>query len=87
MLSAEGETYRRQRRVISPAFSPQNLRELVPLVFRKGLELRVRWEGLVFDTPRKDQTVVDVSHWFSRATFDVIGAFGRSYGSSVFSLI
>lgn len=80
MLAAEGHVHRRQRRVATPAFSIQNLRELVPLVFRKGNELRDKWFQLL-DTPptREEGTEIDVCHWISRATFDVIGLAGEIF--------
>lgn len=66
LLSAEGPTHRRQRRVIMPAFSAHNMRALVPLVFSKGQELKDKW--LEATGP-----VLDVCHWMNRATFDVVG--------------
>lgn len=80
MLAAEGHIHRRQRRVATPAFSIQNLRALVPLVFRKGNELRDKWSEL-FDRPlaREGGIEIDVCHWISRATFDVIGLAGEIF--------
>lgn len=59
MLAAEGATHKRQRRVASPAFSLQNLRALVPLVFRKGAQLRDRWADLIRedDAAREEKEV------------------------------
>ncbi|KAF9531581.1 cytochrome-450 hydroxylase [Crepidotus variabilis] len=75
MLAAEGLVHKRQRRVCTPAFSIQNLRALVPLVFEKGQQLKQRWSHLA-----QDQSVtLDVCHWISRATFDVIGVAGFEY--------
>ncbi len=82
MLASEGNVHKRQRRVATPAFSIQNMRALVPLVFNKGEELKDRWMGLfqehAIKDPQKDQMGlrVDVCHWLSRATFDVIGLAG-----------
>jgi hypothetical protein len=81
MLAAEGSVHRRQRRVANPAFSYQNMRALVPLVFNKGEELKDKWMGLIqeqaVDSPAKPKgTRLDVSHWLGRATFDVIGIAG-----------
>jgi hypothetical protein len=50
ILAAEGQMHKRHRRVASPAFSVNNMRELVPLVFRKGAELRDRIDGLVLES-------------------------------------
>ncbi|KAK2467761.1 hypothetical protein APHAL10511_000056 [Amanita phalloides] len=80
MLAAEGQTHKRQRRVATPAFSVQNLQALIPLVFQKGLELREKWVDLIerYSNPRSE-TRIDVCHWISRATFDVVGVAGFDY--------
>jgi hypothetical protein len=83
MLAAEGLVHKRQRRVATPAFSVQNMRAFVPLVFNRGEELKDRWMGLIqeqaIDDSQKNPTGIrlDVCHWVSRATFDVIGLAGR----------
>ncbi|KAH7926700.1 cytochrome P450 [Leucogyrophana mollusca] len=84
MLAAEGHVHKRQRRVATPAFSIQNMRALVPLVFSKGNELKEKWieildsaGGSSVDSAR--ETEIDVCHWISRATFDVIGLAGFGY--------
>jgi cytochrome P450 len=84
MLAAEGSVHRRQRRVATPAFSNQNLRALVPLVFNKGEELKDRWMGLIqeqaVDSSEKPKGIrLDICHWVSRATFDVIGIAGATH--------
>jgi cytochrome P450 len=80
MLSAEGSIHKRQRRVATPAFSVQNMRALVPLVFRKGEELKDRWMSMIVEHTSQDgdeSIRLDVAHWISRATFDVIGLAGQ----------
>jgi hypothetical protein len=80
--AAEGNAHKRQRRVAAPAFSIQNMRTFVPLIFNKGEELKDRWLGLVQEQAVKDAQKnptglqLDVCHWVSRATFDVIGLAG-----------
>jgi hypothetical protein len=82
MLAAEGHVHKRQRRVATPAFSIQNMRAFVPLIFNKGEELKDRWMGLIQEHAIKDSQKnstglrLDVCHWVSRATFDVIGLAG-----------
>ena len=85
MLAAEGIVHKRQRRVATPAFSNQNLRELVPIVFRKGNALKNKW--LEMRTVESALLTVDVCHWISRATFDVIGLAGRLICRSTFSFL
>lgn len=82
MLAAEGEVHKRQRRVATAAFSVQNMRSLVPIVFKKGMELRDTW----FDILRQSDTPsckIDICHWISRATFDVIGLAGLCLLTSI----
>lgn len=72
--------HKRQRRVATPAFSIQNMRALVPLVFKKGDELKDRWMEMLANDVTTGQTreiTLDVCHWVSRATFDVIGLAGQ----------
>ena len=86
MLAAEGQVHKRQRRVGTPAFSIHNMRALVPVAFQKGRELRDRWMALVADAQTTgggdgaSGAKLDVCHWVSRATFDVIGLAG-GYGT------
>ena len=85
MLAAEGQVHKRMRRVGNPAFSAQNMRALVPVVFRKAEELKEKWNDMVDNqTPVPERLgegssiKMDVCHWVSRATFDVIGLAGKS---------
>ncbi|KAF8894149.1 cytochrome P450 [Infundibulicybe gibba] len=85
MLAAEGQVHKRQRRVATPAFSIQNMRALVPLVFDKGSELKSKWMNIISQNQEEHQSPphvpvrLDVCHWISRATFDVIGLAGFDY--------
>ncbi|KIY67232.1 cytochrome P450 [Cylindrobasidium torrendii FP15055 ss-10] len=78
MLSAEGEAYHRQRRVILPAFSNHNLRGAVPVVLKKGMQLSDKWGALIADAG-PSTTTIDMVGWINRVTFDVIGLIGFDY--------
>ncbi|KAB5596050.1 hypothetical protein CTheo_567 [Ceratobasidium theobromae] len=78
MLATEGATHRTQKKVITPAFSPANLREFVPIFFDKAKELQTRWDDTIRSHHAKD-TDIDVYHWMARATFDIIGLAGFDY--------
>jgi len=81
MLAAEGDMHKRQRRVATSAFGVQNMKALVPLVWGKGNELKDRWLGVIKESECGDKGVrLDVCHWISRATFDVIGLAGMWSG-------
>ncbi|KAI0337211.1 cytochrome P450 [Trametopsis cervina] len=78
MLSAEGVTHKRQRRVAMAAFSIQTIRALVPLAFSKGLTLKDKWAHVI-RADGGEKSVIDVCDWASRATFDMIGSAGFDY--------
>ena len=93
MLAAEGQMHRRMRRVGTPAFSISNMRAFIPIAFKKGRELREKWNSIVSEPQgpesfsSKDESTsvkIDVCHWISRATFDVIGLAGRIQVSSLY---
>ena len=75
MLSAEGITHKRQRRVATPAFSIKNLRSFAPIVLEKGFRLKNRWRDIIGSNCKRE-AVMDVCVWVGRATFDVMGATG-----------
>lgn len=82
MLSAEGQMHKRQRRVATPAFSIQNLREMVPMVFKKGTQLKHKWMSMTAEacqSSKESSLTLDVCRWVSRATFDVIGIAGMYF--------
>lgn len=94
MLAAEGQVHKRMRRVATPAFSLQNMRAFVPITFKKALELKDKWCSIIDeqteaqkkeqgDTDKYNTARLDVCHWISRATFDVIGLAGE-YSSGSF---
>lgn len=52
----------------------------MPLVWGKGNELKDRWLGVIREAEDQEKEMgvkLDVCHWISRATFDVIGLAGE----------
>jgi cytochrome P450 len=79
MLSAEGQVHKRQRRVVLPAFSGQNMRSLAEIAFKKGMQLKDAWMALIPpETDGLSAAKIDVCQFLSRATFDIAGLAGRS---------
>ncbi|KAJ3557679.1 hypothetical protein NM688_g1343 [Phlebia brevispora] len=77
VLVEEGESHRRQRRVLNPAFGPAQLRELTEIFFEKGLELRDAWASEIKKTDKA--TKIEIISWLNRATLDIIGLAGFNY--------
>lgn len=74
LTSLEGAQHARQKRIIAPTFSNDNLMALLPIFFGKACELKDRWNGVLGEIP--EGTKLDVCSWSSRATIDVIGLAG-----------
>ena len=81
IFSVEGAQHTLQTRIVAPAFRPPRIKNMVPIFFRKAEELNDRWKALLDHQSSKEScdSIVDVSHWISRATFDVIGLAGFNY--------
>ncbi|EGG12967.1 cytochrome P450 monooxygenase [Melampsora larici-populina 98AG31] len=78
LLFAEGETHRRQKRLLGPVFSPVQIRELAPVVYEYAFLLRDKWADLIRNS-QKPYLVINVLPWLSRATLDIIGSAGFGY--------
>nr|AVZ23866.1 cytochrome P450 [Thanatephorus cucumeris] len=78
MLATEGITHRIQKRVITPAFSSENLKHFLPIFFSKAQELQTKWDSL-FDPNKEEGIDIDVYNWMSRGAFDIIGLAGFDY--------
>ncbi|CAA7260000.1 unnamed protein product [Cyclocybe aegerita] len=89
IFSMEGPEHRMQRRIIAPAFTYQSIRNMTPVLFQKAEELSERWKDVVIVAIKQEEgcrastpsagAVVDLAHWISRASFDVIGLAGFNY--------
>lgn len=73
LLTTEGDVHRKQRQILTPAFSPSHVRSLAPIFFQKAQILRDIWQN------SNTQQPIDVLLWLGRATLDVIGVAGFGY--------
>ena len=80
MFSTEGAEHKAQRRALFPSFSSQSAKIWTPNFTQKAEELCEQWKTLMHferqhtsSDDRAADVVVDVAHWTSRASFDVMG--------------
>ncbi|KIY71740.1 cytochrome P450 [Cylindrobasidium torrendii FP15055 ss-10] len=76
LLTTEGEVHKKQRKILSPAFSPTSLRSLSPIFWDKARQLRDIWAELS-DSPKPQR--IDALSYLSRAMLDIIGLAGFGY--------
>ncbi|KAI0027308.1 cytochrome P450 [Vararia minispora EC-137] len=80
LLFAEGETHRRQRKVMNPAFGPAAVRAFTGTFVQKANELRDVWLDLAAQETRPDGwTALDAYVWLNKAALDIIGLTGFGY--------
>ena len=75
LLTAEGETHRRQRKVLTPAFATSYIRDIMPIFSTKASELV---DELRKELPNQSEKGIEVFGFLSRATLDIIGSAGTS---------
>ncbi|CAE6452607.1 unnamed protein product [Rhizoctonia solani] len=94
IFTTEGEEHRKLRRIISPAFSYQSVKNLAPLFLHKSFELRDKLRSVLavpqdasrpgieveqFPGEPRPRVRMDLHNWIGRATFDIIGVAGFGY--------
>jgi cytochrome P450 len=67
LLASTGELWRRQRKLMSPFFTPRGVQAYAEIMLRDGVNLQERWEGLA----RSGQTV-EISEEMTLVTASII---------------
>jgi len=75
LLTAEGEMHRRQRKVLNPAFATGYVRDVTPIFAEKANDLA---DLILEDAKLQNLEGVEVFHFLSRCTMDIMGAAGTS---------
>ncbi|KAI8980581.1 cytochrome P450 [Trametes punicea] len=71
LLFATGEDHARIRKIINPAFSPDQLAAYFPSIRRAARKLTQKWEDLLQTSPEAREKL-SVLQWLGRCTFDAI---------------
>ncbi|KAF9256099.1 cytochrome P450 [Marasmius fiardii PR-910] len=77
LLWAEGESHRRQRRALSPAFSNAALRTLTAVFYDSAYKLKSYWDNKLENHP--DGVMIEVQEWMNHVALDSVGIAGFSH--------
>ncbi|KAH8115692.1 cytochrome P450 [Phellopilus nigrolimitatus] len=79
LLWAEGESHRRQRKTLAPAFSNAAIRNLTPVFFDSAYKIKTTWDAAISSS---DEAIIDVQKWMNCVSLDSIGiaGFGHDFG-------
>ncbi|KAJ7468090.1 cytochrome P450 [Mycena latifolia] len=82
LVWSEGEDWHRQRKILSPAFSQESVKDMTSVIFECAERLESRLTNLILDSPTKDGASLNIVHYISACTLDIIGAVGLSHSFS-----
>ena len=72
LVVVEGREHRRQRKILTPAFASEHIRNLIPPIWQKVCELRELWLKEALNVKEGYDVVKSVA----RTTLDIIGLAG-----------
>ncbi|KAJ3758780.1 cytochrome P450 [Lentinula raphanica] len=83
LLWADGNTHKRQRKVMLPGFGTPEAKNFLPLFFSCAATITRRWSDIL-QTTQDQSCVFNFPEWVSRATLDAIGqaAFDYNFGAT-----
>ncbi|RIB26340.1 cytochrome P450 [Gigaspora rosea] len=76
ILLAEGAVHKRQRKMMTPSFSFNNIKEMFPTFVQAGYKLKDLWMKQIGD---KKEERITITNLIPKITLDVIGLVGFNY--------
>ncbi|KAF8175458.1 cytochrome P450, partial [Mycena galopus ATCC 62051] len=78
---AEGDSHKRQRKALNPAFSNASIKNLTPIFFDSAYKAKTAWDALLESASNTDGTIIEVQQCQSLTTYslDTIGLAGFSH--------
>ncbi|KAI6003057.1 cytochrome P450 [Pisolithus albus] len=78
ILWSHGEDHKRQRKSLTPAFTPAAIRKLTPIFYNSAHKAKLAWEAMI-DATGNDSTIIEVQKWMNHISLDTIGLAGFSH--------
>ncbi|CCL99010.1 uncharacterized protein FIBRA_01018 [Fibroporia radiculosa] len=78
VLWAEGDSHKRQRKSLSPAFSNVAVRALTPIFFDSAYKIKSAWDSMI-QSESGDSAIIEVQSWMNHLSLDSIGIAGFSH--------
>ncbi|KAJ7434787.1 cytochrome P450 [Mycena galericulata] len=76
---AEGDSHKRQRRALNPAFSNASIKNLTPIFFDSAYKAKAAWDALLESSPSAEGAIIEVQQWMNHISLDTIGLAGFSH--------
>ncbi|KAG1901457.1 cytochrome P450 [Suillus fuscotomentosus] len=78
LLWAQGETHKRQRKALTPAFSNAAIRKLTSVFYDSAYKAKGKWDT-VLESSKDGDAVIEVQNWMNHISLDTIGIAGFSH--------
>ncbi|KAG1889104.1 cytochrome P450 [Suillus fuscotomentosus] len=78
VLWAQGETHRRQRKALTPAFSNGAIRKLTSVFYDSAYKAKGKWDT-VLESSKDGDAVIEVQNWMNHISLDTVGIAGFSH--------
>ncbi|GET00295.1 cytochrome P450 [Rhizophagus clarus] len=75
LLFAEGDDHKRQRKMMNPAFTHNNIKEMIPIFIHVTSTLK----GLIENEINQGKSNINLTPYISKTTLDIIGLVGFNY--------
>ncbi|KAJ7506043.1 cytochrome P450 [Mycena galericulata] len=79
LLWAEGDSHKRQRRALNPAFSNASIKNLTPIFFDSAYKAKAAWDALIDSSSPSEGAIIEVQQWMNNISLDTIGLAGFSH--------
>ncbi|KAG2144204.1 cytochrome P450 [Suillus clintonianus] len=78
LLWSEGETHKRQRKALTPAFSSAAIRKLTSVFYDSAYKAKGKWDTII-ESSKDGNAVIEVQNWMNHISLDTIGIAGFSH--------
>ncbi|KAG1785654.1 cytochrome P450 [Suillus plorans] len=78
LLWSQGETHRRQRKALTPAFSNAAIRKLTSVFYDSAYKAKGQWDNVI-ESSKDDDAVIEVQNWMNHISLDTVGIAGFSH--------
>ncbi|KAG1824968.1 cytochrome P450 [Suillus variegatus] len=78
LLWSHGETHRRQRKALTPAFSNAAIRKLTSVFYDSAYKAKGKWDTII-ESSKDDDAVIEVQNWMNHISLDTVGIAGFSH--------
>ncbi|KAG1901360.1 cytochrome P450 [Suillus fuscotomentosus] len=78
LLWAQGETHKRQRKALTPAFSNAAIRKLTSVFYDSAYKTKGKWDTAI-ESSKYGDAVIEVQNWMNHISLDTVGIAGFSH--------